>query len=177
MDWFATWSAGILRGSLSEAPDSIQLIWLKLMAMANEAKDPLSGRLEFAKGKPYSLDYIATICLKPIGELETALEEFQKDISKDGTPRITIEPDGTVVLNNWARHQPKQRGQTKQSGNGEKPKSVVEQSKTIWDAEHRENIEKAMVFKGAQKHPKSAKAGIEVAETEKRMKEASHQWK
>jgi hypothetical protein len=172
MDWFATHSAGILRGSLSKAPDLIQLIWIKLMAMANEAKDPLSGRLEFAKGQPYDRPYIATICMKPEAELDAALEEFQKDISSDGkTPRITIEPDGTIVLNNWTKYQPKQRGQVKKPSIGEEPKTVLKQSKTVWDAEHKENMEKAMVFKGTQKHPESAKAALEIVESEKRMKE------
>lgn len=119
MDWFATHSAGILRGSLSNADDKIQLIWIKFMAMANEAKDPISGRLEFAKGQPYPLDYIAAICRKPIEDIKEAIAEFQNDISKDGhTPRIVIESDGTIVLSNWGRYQPLRRGRIKD----EKPK-------------------------------------------------------
>jgi hypothetical protein len=118
MEWFATHSAGILRGSLSNADDKIQLLWIKFMAMANEAKDPVSGRLEFSKGQPYDLVYIAAICRKSVDDIKEAIEDFKKDISKDGTPRVTIEIDGTVVLNNWARYQPRERSKVRDNDNG-----------------------------------------------------------
>ena len=127
MDWFAAHCAGILRGSLSRANDNIQLIWIKLMAMANEAKDPLSGRLEFAKGQPYDLTYISTICGKSITEIRAALHSFINDVSSDGTPRVTVEEDGTVILNNWTKYQPRDRGKIK--NNGEVRKLAIEKQR------------------------------------------------
>ena len=171
MDWFAAHSTGILRGSLSEAPDTTQLIWIKLMAMANEAKDPFSGRLEFAKGKPYSRAYIAMMCRKTEVELDIALTEFQADISDDGVPRITIEPDGTIVLNNWSKYQPKYRGKLKPSDDGSKPTEGTPQGQVPWDAEHKEAKDKAMAYKGGYNQPKSAKAGATAREFEDTIKE------
>lgn len=120
MKWYAAYSTGILRGSLCQASDPIQLIWIKLMAMANEAKDPDSGRLEFARGQPYSIAYIAAAFFKTEAEIELALEAYQKDFT-DGVPRITIEADGTIVLNNWVTYQ----NRTEQKGreDGGKPTS------------------------------------------------------
>jgi hypothetical protein len=111
MEWFATYSSGILRGSMVNTDDTTQLIWIKYMAMANEAKDPDSGRLEFTKGQPYSIEYIATICLKPVDIILTAEDFFKTDMNKDGvTPRLLIEDDGTRVLTNWRFYQRRKDG-------------------------------------------------------------------
>lgn len=161
MDWFATHSAGILRGSLCEAEDTTQLIWIKFMAMANEAKDPFSGRLEFAKGHPYDKTYLATLCRKTEGDIELALYAFERDISPDGTARITIEADGTVVLNNWGKYQPKYRGKVKPSNDGSKADEANPEGQVAWDDEHKEARDKAMAYKGGYKQPESAQAGIQ----------------
>jgi len=107
MEWFKVYSRGILRGSLSQTTDITQLTWLKMLALENETKFR-NGRLEFAPGKPYSLEYIAVNCGITEGILEGVLEEFKEDVNpEDGTPRITIEFDGTIVLNNWEKYQVK----------------------------------------------------------------------
>lgn len=111
MEWFAAHSAGILRGSMVNTDDTTQLVWIKYMAMANEAKDPNSGRLEFAQGQPYPIEYIAMICRKTVGEVLEAEEHFKADLNKDGyTPRIVIELDGTRVLSNWKHYQSRKDG-------------------------------------------------------------------
>jgi len=103
--------ADILRGSLSGADDTTQLIWIKYMAMANEAKNPDSGRLEFAKGQPYPIEYIAMVCRKSVRAVLKAEAQFRTDMNKDGiTPRVLIEPDGTRVLSNWATYQRRKDG-------------------------------------------------------------------
>lgn len=111
MEWFLAHSAGILRGSMVNADDTTQLIWIKYMAMANEAKDPDSGRLEFAKGQPYPIEYIAMICRKPVEVVLKAEEHFKADLNRDGvTPRVIIESDGTRVLSNWKHYQRRRDG-------------------------------------------------------------------
>lgn len=157
MEWFATYSAGILRGSLSDADDTIQLIWIKLMAMANEAKNPDSGRLEFAPGKPYPLSYIATICMKTEGELRSAIDEFKADISLDGTPRVAIDTDGTLVLNNWGRHQCRAGRVVKKKDNHNSP----EDNKKLHpnDEESRKLRAKSMTRSLSYQNPEDAGIG------------------
>lgn len=115
MDWFKVYSRGILRGSLSQSSDIIQLIWIKLLALENETKFR-NGRLEYIAGKPYSLDYIAMNCGIDKGLLEGILEEYKEDINpENGTSRITIDDDGTIILNNWEKYQvSKERKEEKQ---------------------------------------------------------------
>lgn len=119
MEWFAVYSSGILRGSMCNADDTTQIIWVKYLAMANEAHDPNSGRLEFKKGDPYPIEYIATQCRKTVDDIIKAEHEFMADINKsDGlTPRLIIEPDGTRVLSNWSI---KQNRKNKICGNSKK---------------------------------------------------------
>lgn len=170
MDWFATHSAGILRGSLSNADDKVQLIWIKFMAMANEAKDPISGRLEFAKGQPYPLDYIAAICRKPVEDIKEAINEFKNDISKDHiTPRIIVENDGTIVLSNWSRYQPKDRGKLRPTV--DKETGEIKITLTPLDNEHKEKQNQVIAYKMAQKYPEDAKAGLTAAKFETHIKD------
>jgi len=116
----------ILRGSLTCADDTTQIIWVKYLAMANEAHDPFSGRLEFAKGDPYTIEYLAMQCRKSVQEVLDAEKLFMLDLNKsDGsTPRLTIEPDGTRVLSNWHDKQNRKEGKRpvrEVGGNGSKP--------------------------------------------------------
>lgn len=105
MDWFKVYSRGILRGSLSQSSDIIQLTWIKLLALENETKFR-NGRLEYATNKPYSLEYIAMNCGIDKGLLEGILEEYKEDVNpENGTARIKIDDDGTITLNNWERYQ------------------------------------------------------------------------
>lgn len=104
MDWFKAWHVGILRGSLANADDSTQLIWIKLLAMASDTK-ARNGRLEFAKGKPMSRNYLIA-CLNTTPEkFDYAIEQFKNDLDSTNKPRLTIEDDGTIVLNNWLDYQ------------------------------------------------------------------------
>ena len=124
MEWFAVQSSGILRGSLCNADDTVQLIWVKYMAMANEAHNPDNGRLEFKKGDPYPVDYLATQCRKTAEEVVKAEKEFMADLNRsDGvTPRLIIEPDGTRILSNWGRKQGRGEFHKNKSKDAEKPK-------------------------------------------------------
>lgn len=160
MDWFSIHTSGILRGSLSNADDTVQLIWIKLMCMANEAKNPATGRLEFAPGQPYPISYISTICRKTEEEIKNALEMFKLDISIDGTPRISIDTDGTICLNNWVMYQKRFQHKDKDDNH----------NKPIMDKEHKDMQDKANAFKLAQKHPEDAKAGLEQKEFEDKIK-------
>jgi hypothetical protein len=169
MNWFATHSAGILRGSLSAAPDTIQIIWVKFMAMANEAKNPESGRLEFAKGQPYSMDYIAMICRKPVQDVEAALASFRTDLSQDGTPRVTVEPDGTVVLNNWAKYQ--DRNKPKSKSNVDTSTGEIKDERITLDSEHKEKQGQVMAYKLAKKYPDDAEKGLKAVEFENHIKD------
>jgi hypothetical protein len=158
MEWFAAYSSGILRGSMSNADDTTQIIWIKYMAMANEAHDPYSGRLEFKKGDPYPIDYLAMQCRKNRDEILLAEKEFMADINKsDGvTPRLTIEPDGTRVLSNWIN---------KQNRKDTKPKSLVKatdpQSEAPLTLDEKKQKQEIAATELAYKFPDRAKKGIE----------------
>jgi len=106
MDWFRAYSPGILRGSLSNADDNTQIVWIKYMALANEAKDPYSGRLQFGPGQPYSVEYIANLLRKPVPLILEAEQHFLNDLNEDHqTPRLVIDEDGTRILTNWVPYQ------------------------------------------------------------------------
>lgn len=105
MDWFRAYSSGILRGSLSDASDEIQIIWIKILAMESETKNR-DGCLRFCEGKPYTDEYIATICLKPVEAIKYAISVFEKDIDKQTKlPRVSREADGSLHLNKWLIYQ------------------------------------------------------------------------
>ncbi len=105
MPFFKAYSEGILRGSLSDSDYRIQLIWIKLLAMANETRDR-DGYLRYKKGSPYTNKYIATVCHVTIDDLEIALREFKNDI-RDGTPRICYADDRSIFISNFKKYQDK----------------------------------------------------------------------
>lgn len=108
MDWLKLTSNGILRGSLAQSRDVVQLTWIKLLALMNETHFR-NGRFEYAMGKPYSLDFIAMSCgiTRPI--LEGCIAEYQEDINpNDGLPRVYFDSE-TLVLTNWAKYQDKKQ--------------------------------------------------------------------
>jgi len=103
--WFKLTTMGILRGSLSQSKDVVQLVWIKLLCLMSESKFR-NGRFEYAPGKPYSLEFIAISCGVTKEILEGCLCEYEEDINPDtGEPRISIDADGTVILNNWVAYQ------------------------------------------------------------------------
>jgi len=104
MDWFKVYSEGILRGSLADADDTTQLIWVKLLGMANETRSR-DGHLWFAPGHPYELEFIAQSCHTTLDQLRQAIDVFVNEIYTDGNPRLIIEADGTLFLKNWAKYQ------------------------------------------------------------------------
>ena len=113
MDWFRAYSSGILRGSLSDASDEIQIIWIKLLAIESETKNR-DGCLRFCEGKPYTDDYIATLCLKPVEAIHYAVAAFEKDIDrKTKLPRVSREQDGSLKLNKWLIYQYEQEQEEK----------------------------------------------------------------
>jgi len=105
VDWLKLNSRGILRGSLSSSDNVTQLVWIKLLAMANETRDR-DGYLRFKEGSPYTLGYIATTCGVSQNELEIAIDDFMDDV-RDGVPRVEYAPDGSLKLNNWRYYQSK----------------------------------------------------------------------
>jgi hypothetical protein len=108
VEWFKTWSNGILRGSLCTAEDSTQLIWIKLLATANETHFR-NGRLEFRKGKPMTPKFLISYLNTTPDKFNKALKSFINDIDPEGIHRITIEPDGTIVINKWDFYQTDKR--------------------------------------------------------------------
>jgi hypothetical protein len=156
MEWFVAHSAGILRGSMVNADDTTQLIWIKYMAMANEAKDPDSGRLEFAKGQPYPIEYIAMICRKTVDEVLLAEEHFMADLNRDGvTPRVMIEEDGTRVLSNWKHYQRRRDGKRTPD-----PAELIPTPAPLTNAERKAKQEVAAIELG-YKFPEKAQQGID----------------
>ena len=105
MDWLKLNSKGILRGSLARADNVTQLIWIKLLAMANETRDR-DGYLRYKEGEPYSLEFIAQNCNVTANELAVAIDDFLDDV-RDDTSRIEYSPDGSIKLNNWKKYQDK----------------------------------------------------------------------
>jgi hypothetical protein len=103
VDWLKLNSKGILRGSLSTSDNTTQLIWIKLLAMANETRDR-DGYLRYAEGKPYSQEYIAQVCNVTVNELLVAIDDYMDDI-RDGKPRVEYSEDGSLKLNNWLKYQ------------------------------------------------------------------------
>jgi hypothetical protein len=108
VEWFKTWSNGILRGSLCTAEDSTQLIWIKLLATANETHFR-NGRLEFRKGKPMTPKFLISYLNTTPEKFNRALKSFENDIDPQGIHRIIIEPDGTIVINKWDFYQADKR--------------------------------------------------------------------
>jgi hypothetical protein len=105
MKWLKLDSTGILRGSLSDSEMVTQLIWIKLLCMANETRDR-DGYLRYSVGHPYSMEYIAQVCNVTMNQLEIAIDDFMEDI-RDGHQRIEFSPDGSIKLNNWLQYQNK----------------------------------------------------------------------
>jgi len=103
MDWLKLDSKGILRGSLSAAPDTTQLIWVKLLALANETRDR-DGYLRRKEGEPFTLLFIAEVCNVSISDLQAALCDFRDDV-RDGHPRMEFADDGSIHLLNWEQYQ------------------------------------------------------------------------
>ena len=103
MDWLKLDSKGILRGSLAQSDYTTQLIWIKMLAMANETRDR-DGYLRYAEGKPYSLEYVAQICNVTMDELKNAIDLFEDDI-RGGKSRVSFADDGSLFLTNWNHYQ------------------------------------------------------------------------
>ena len=103
MDWLKLHTTGILRGSLSASPNTVQLIWVKMLAMAGETRNR-DGYLRLKEGEPYSMDYIATVCKVSVADLMDALTEFLDDV-RDGHPRIEFADDGSIQIMNWESYQ------------------------------------------------------------------------
>jgi hypothetical protein len=104
VNWFKAWHVGILRGSLSDTDDSTQLIWIKMLAITSETRKR-DGRLEFSKGRPMPPEYLASYMNTTMEKFIKALKKFVTDIDENGIPRITIEQDGTIVINKWFYYQ------------------------------------------------------------------------
>ena len=106
MDWFRTYQDGILRGSLSQANEIVQLIWVKLLAIENETR-ARDGWLHYAPGQPMTHTYLAEVCSISVDWLEEALQVFLGDYDDNGRPRIKIADDGDIFLMNWEHYQAK----------------------------------------------------------------------
>jgi len=106
MDWYKAFQDGILRGSLSEAKYSTQIIWIKLLGIENETR-LRDGWLHYAPGKPMTREYLAMVCHVTIDELNDALKDFLGDLDRQGFPRIEIAPDGDIFIKNWEKYQAK----------------------------------------------------------------------
>ena len=128
MDWFKTWSNGILRGSLCQVDDSSQLIWIKLLAVANETH-VRNGRLEFKKGSPMSRIYLANYINTSLLKLNRAIQLFENDFDyTTSTTRITIEQDGTIVINKWDYYQNDRRELPKKEPMSQEKKRGMQRS-------------------------------------------------
>ena len=103
MEWLKLYSKGILRGSLSQSDDTTQLVWVKLLAMANETRDR-DGYLRYSVGVPYSWEFIAMTCGVTLDELTEAIAVFESDI-RDGMARIGFGDDGSIFITNWEEYQ------------------------------------------------------------------------
>lgn len=107
MEYIKLNTRGILRGSLCQSDDVVQLVWIKLLCFMSETKQR-NGRFEYAPGKPYDLDFIALNIGTSRVVLEACLREFEADVNpEDEQPRIKFDNDGTLILVNWERYQRK----------------------------------------------------------------------
>ena len=105
MPYFKAYSEGILRGSLADTEPLTQLIWIKMLAVANETRDR-DGYLWFKKGRPYTRSFISSTINVTEEQLEKAISEYLNDI-RDGLPRVQILEDGTIYLTNFSKYQAK----------------------------------------------------------------------
>ena len=103
MDWLMLHSRGILQGSLSSADNTTQLIWIKLLCIANETRDR-DGYLRYKEGAPYSRELLCTRCNVTDADMVRAIDDFMDDI-RDGKPRIEYADDGSLRINNWLDYQ------------------------------------------------------------------------
>lgn len=104
--WLKLDTEGILRGTLSNADNIVQLVWIKLLCLHSEthARD---GWLHHSPGNPYSHEYIAVNCFVTVPILEKCLEVYR------GDGRITEGPDGDIFIVNWERYQTAPKGAPK----------------------------------------------------------------
>jgi hypothetical protein len=93
------YSSDILRGLLSGESDEVQLLWIKYLAIANETEHR-NGRLEYSKGKPYPIEFIASMCRKSISDIK----RIEGMLVSGDKPRLFIEPDGTRVIIEWGKY-------------------------------------------------------------------------
>ena len=105
MPFFKAYSEGILRGSLAYSDETTQLIWIKLLAIANETRDR-DGYLRYSEGHPYTKEYIAEMCHVSVKVLTKSLDQFSKDI-RNNIPRIVTASDGSIKLSNFIKYQAK----------------------------------------------------------------------
>lgn len=141
MDWLKLNSNGILRGSLANSTETIQLTWIKLLALMSETH-LRNGRFEYARNKPYSLKFIASSCGVSKKTLENCLIEYEADVNPEtNLPRIQWD-NGTLILTNWLNYQAKPL----RKKNDPLPLS--------------NSAERAITMKMAEKHPGSAVDGI-----------------
>jgi hypothetical protein len=142
MDWLKLNSKGILRGSLSQTNNVTQLVWIKLLAMASETRDR-DGYLRYAKGRPYSMDYIAMICNVSRNELDIAIDDFIDDV-RDGHARVEFDDDGSLYLTNFLAYQKQPE------------KAEAELSPRLRSAAEKEALTRKMV----NLHPEAARDGL-----------------
>jgi len=143
-DWFKVHSEGILRGSLADSDDTTQMIWIKLLAMANETRSR-DGHLWFAPRHPYDREFMAQSCHTTLPLFNYAVDVFVKENYTDGTPRLLIEDDGTLFIKNWEKYQAKV-GKPKE---GESPPLT----KTARSALEREALDMVTTIRFLDKHP------------------------
>jgi hypothetical protein len=145
LDWLKLSSNGILRGSLANSPDCIQLTWIKMLALMSETHFR-NGRFEYAQGKPYSLEFIAMNCGISIRQLKECLKEYENDINPNtNIPRIQWDKE-TLIITNWMSYQSKPE-----------PKHIPLSVES----------KKAITRKLASSYPESAEYGIQMAQGKK----------
>lgn len=144
MDWFRVYSDGILRGSLAAEKDTVQLLWLKILSMANETR-ARDGFLRFAPGKPFSRQMIAETCHTTLEALNEAIEIYVHEAFSDGVPRLQALEDGTLFITHWLKYQAKT---TKDVRDKEERPPLTEEQKDAMNLQ-RQVLKPQLTVKGA----------------------------
>lgn len=76
--------------------DTIELMWIKLLALAADIND--NGKIYLTEGVPHTYETLASILLRPVSAVKTALELFEQY-------RMIYVENGIIYIKNWHKYQ------------------------------------------------------------------------
>ena len=130
MDWFKSFSKGVLYGTTAMMSDLEMAVWWKMLSLANETKFR-DGSLRFGEGQPMTREWMAALFHRTVDQLNLCIEAFKGDINQDdGLPRLQEWEDGTLYITNFCKYQAPVDGRKPSDGiGGKSPKECDEENR------------------------------------------------